>query len=230
MGLHDESGMHLADLSKTTADILFERMHAYEIDCADTGAKDIGLIVEALDYIYTTHDCRDELLPNGELASIVSRAYDADRTVKEILDEARGIPFQDDGDDRPPEEADAYTSLVSGLSGYFWSRAIDDDSERVSTPQRAEEYVAAMRSVSTKFTREFLDEISSLDEDVFGNEGVPDEVRKTMVDGMLELAAQTDASIIADAAVPYKDTDYGKNTFAGLRPYVDDLLKYHGEP
>lgn len=51
-----------------------------------------------------------------------------------------------------------------------------------------------------------------------------------MIPSFIGLAFLEDESIIAEAAVPYKDTDDGKGSFDRLKPYIRDLLKYHRVP
>lgn len=222
--------MDVPDLPLTTAEILHNRMHAHACQSAETGEKDVELVVEALEYAYIAHGRRDQLPSWDELVGIVSRAYDEDVIMKMNLDEAQGRTSPD-RDDQPYGQKQGYTGLIDGLNSYLGGKAANDVSEHVSTPERAQEYVESSRKFTAEMSKASLDEMAELDDEVDEEDtGAFDAIKKEFVSGLIDLAGQTDASIIAEAAVLYRDTEDGKRSFEGLRSLVDEVVKSHKLP
>ena len=219
--------MDMPDLPNTTTLILHEQIFGHYLRCGETGEKNVGLVVVCLDYAYATHGCRDQLPSSVELEGIVSRAYDADNMVMEILDEVQGKTRPEGYEYDPDAQVNGYLSLVGALAGYLWGKFTDDSSESVSTPEKAQEYVKVMRNGSAEFSKLMLAGIDGLyDREILDLKRVEQGVKEPVT----YLAGKTDAEIIAEASMPYKDTKMGKASFEGLKALVDDVIRYHRLP
>ncbi len=103
---------------------------------------------------------------------------------------------------------------------YFNFKTILDHSPEVSTPEDAREYAHAAKKDMAECVEELTAAFHESGKSFPGAKSLLRAIRK----GAKLFTKKTDEEIIAEAAVPFKDTEEGKKQFESLKAVVDYVL------